>query len=130
MRCPRPMSFQKFWNFGKTFSWYRYIICHHEWPTNPKFGIFCPGYWSVFRSPFDMLADHPLIAPWSKERKAMQKKWIIFNIATPAITDNKVDSDLDDFLDLWREKPMKYNVYNEIKVSFNLFWFVSIWFNN
>jgi hypothetical protein len=30
----------------------------------------------------------------------MQKKWIIFNIATPAISDNKVDSDLDDFLDL------------------------------
>ena len=46
MRCPQPIAFQQFWNFGKTFSWYRHIICHHGWPTNPEFGIFCPGYWT------------------------------------------------------------------------------------
>ena len=35
-----------------------------------------------------------------EERKAMQKKLTIFNIATQAISDNEVDSDDDDFLDL------------------------------
>ena len=44
MRCLQPISFKKLWNFGKTFSWYRHVICHHEWPTNPQFGISCPGY--------------------------------------------------------------------------------------
>ena len=38
-RCPRPISFQKFWNFVKTFSWYRHMICHHEGPINPQFNI-------------------------------------------------------------------------------------------
>ena len=32
-----PISFHKFWNFGKSFSWYRHSICHYEWPTNSQF---------------------------------------------------------------------------------------------
>ena len=34
-----PISFHKFWNFGKTFSWHRHIICHHGLPTNSQFGV-------------------------------------------------------------------------------------------
>ena len=42
----------------------------------------------------------------------MQKKQKNFNIATQAFVDNKVNSDDDDFLDFWRKKHMKYNVYH------------------
>ena len=38
-----PISFQKLWNFGKTFSWHRHIICHVDVTTNPQFGSISPG---------------------------------------------------------------------------------------
>ena len=38
------MSWHKFWNFGKSFSWYRHSICHVDLTTNPQFGNISPGY--------------------------------------------------------------------------------------
>ena len=45
-----------------------------------------------------------------EERKAMLKKLKIFNIATQAISNNEMESDDDDFLDL-KKKLMKYNMF-------------------
>ena len=42
-----PISFHKFWNFGKSFSWYRHSICHYEWPTNSQFGNVRAAYCTV-----------------------------------------------------------------------------------
>ena len=46
MRCAGPISFQKFWNFGKTFSWYRHSISQVVLITNPQFENDSPGYWT------------------------------------------------------------------------------------
>ena len=38
------ISFQKLWNFGKSFSWHRHSICLVVLPTNPQFESISPGY--------------------------------------------------------------------------------------
>ena len=38
-----PISFHKFWNFGKSFFWYRHSICHVVLTTNPQFESYSPA---------------------------------------------------------------------------------------
>ena len=44
MRCAGTISFQKFWNFGISFSLYIHSICHVDLTTNSQFENISQGY--------------------------------------------------------------------------------------